>query len=115
MKGIYLTIVLLFATVSCALAEAPKTFSWDANTDNPAYYRILWGQTAGGPYDAGINVGLPLPDAEGRCQFTIDNPPPKLNCYVAVACDEDNFCSPYSNEVCTRSFKNVPNNVKEEK
>ena len=114
MKKILLLVVLfVFAGCSSVLAFVPINFEWLCNTDNPAGYRIHWSADQGGPYESAIDVGLPVPDVDGKCYFSLSSPPPRLNYYRATAYDIDGFPSSYSdNEVVERSKHSNPGQFK---
>ena len=111
MKKLVLTVALLtMATTACAME--PMEFEWECNTDNPAGYKIHWSSTMGGPYSDVLDVGLPTPDADNKCYYTLAAPPARLNYYVATAYDVDGFNSDYSNEVDARSKHVAPGQLK---
>jgi len=104
MKKLLFLVLGIMMSISTANALEPINFEWICNTDNPAGYRIHWANVQGGPYEAAIDVGLPIPDADGMCYFSLTEPPPRMNWYRATAYDADGFSSDYSpNEPNIRS------------
>lgn len=112
-SGFIAFICLLFVSQACAFE--PLNFEWICNTDDPAGYRIHWSNAAGEPYEAAIDVGLPVPDENNKCHFTLNDPPPRLNFYVATVYDVDGFPSDWSNEIQVRSKHSAVKNFEEVK
>ncbi len=112
-----LLLILLMVLIPVLASAMDVKLAWDPNTETDlAGYKIYFGTTKGGPYNA---QGSPIVIAKTAQGFVVTSPEWKVPnlasgtwYFVATAYDAEGLESGYSNEVVTNGSPGAPANLK---
>jgi len=111
-KLLFLIILFTIFFAKTAMAYEPITFAWTPNSEPTlAGYKIYYSSLSG-TYSQNADVGPCTVNADGNCEYTLADPPPKLNYYAATAYDDEGFESDFSNEISARSKMTPPGQLR---